>query len=108
VVADDGVGVGSAVAQEMGHGLGHFLHTLCLGGCRVAQGDEEVNCTCVEKERVDHLLQSGEVCGIKGDEAPSSGVSSVDAPSVGVLQECGACWGRWGDSCWNLVRAFAI
>jgi hypothetical protein len=63
VVVDDGVGMGSAVPQEMGHGFGYFLYTLRLGGCRGAQGDEEVNCTCVVKESADDLLQSGEVCG---------------------------------------------
>jgi hypothetical protein len=66
VVADDGAGMGSAVAQKMGRGFGRFLYTLCLGGCRGAQGDEEVNCTCVVKESADDLLQSGGVCERQG------------------------------------------
>jgi hypothetical protein len=32
VVANDGVGMGSAIVQEIGDGFGSYLRSLCMGG----------------------------------------------------------------------------
>lgn len=39
-VADDGIGMGGAILEEMGTGLGGGLSALCLGGCVRAEGDQ--------------------------------------------------------------------
>jgi hypothetical protein len=41
VVANDGVGIGSVVVQDLGDGLGGALCSMSLGGCEGVRGDEE-------------------------------------------------------------------
>ena len=69
-MANDGVGMSSAIFQEMGDGFGGFLCSLCLGGCKGAKGDEEdlVDGTSIVQEHASDLLDFSEARSVQGTE----------------------------------------
>jgi hypothetical protein len=79
VVASDGVGMGSAIVQENGEGLGGGLCYMGLGGCKgaeVAEGEKGgVDGTSVVPGRANDFLESCEARGVQGVELSTSGVS---------------------------------
>ena len=77
VVANDGVGMGSAIVHEMGEGVGGGLCSVGLGGYKGAKGDETGG---VDGTSVDNFLESCGARGVHGPELSSAGVSGAKAP----------------------------